>query len=207
VITVVLLTVPPVRAAVLEFLQVGHSYHLRSAHTYADTGASATIPAHAGSFLNPADLVTLLELAGETTLELAREQAGFALRLPTYPSDLGPPDHVFLQDMDGAMAVFVWMSPEDPTLVSLNLFQIASGSWAGEKMALNTVQHTRVNGQAALWLEGPYPLRLHNGTLEMRRIVATHALVWEEDGITYRLEGDLSLAEAIRIAESLTTLP
>ncbi len=37
----------------------------------------------------------------------------------------------------------------------------------------------------------------------MRHLVEGHVLVWVEDEITYRLETDLNLEEAIRIAELL----
>jgi len=33
--------------------------------------------------------------------------------------------------------------------------------------------------------------------------VTSPVLIWQQDGITYRLEGDLTLDEARRIAESL----
>jgi hypothetical protein len=48
---------------------------------------------------------------------------------------------------------------------------------------------------------------LFNGDLQYRRMIDGQVLIWEGDGITYRLETDLSLEEAIRIAESLEPLP
>jgi hypothetical protein len=38
---------------------------------------------------------------------------------------------------------------------------------------------------------------------DQRRLVSGHVLIWEEDGLTYRLETDLSMEEAVAIAESL----
>jgi hypothetical protein len=37
----------------------------------------------------------------------------------------------------------------------------------------------------------------------MRRLVEGNTLIWEANGITYRLESHLSLEDALRIAESL----
>jgi hypothetical protein len=39
--------------------------------------------------------------------------------------------------------------------------------------------------------------------MDMRRLVEGNVLVWEQDGLTYRLETKLSLSEAVKIAESL----
>ena len=60
-----------------------------------------------------------------------------------------------------------------------------------------------VNGQRAIWTVGPYPLRLYNGDIEFTRLIKGHVLIWQEGDITYRLETDLSLEEAVKIAESL----
>jgi hypothetical protein len=38
-------------------------------------------------------------------------------------------------------------------------------------------------------------------------LVKSNVLVWMDDGITYRLETEESLGEAIRIAESLQMMP
>jgi hypothetical protein len=37
----------------------------------------------------------------------------------------------------------------------------------------------------------------------MRRLVEGNVLIWFENGLTYRLESDLSLEETVRVAESL----
>jgi hypothetical protein len=65
------------------------------------------------------------------------------------------------------------------------------------------IQETSVNDQRALWAVGPYPLRLYNGDLQFRRLIDGHVLIWADGDITYRLETDLGLEEAITIAESL----
>ena len=44
---------------------------------------------------------------------------------------------------------------------------------------------------------------MRNGDIQFTRMIDGHVLIWEENKITYRLETDLELDEAIRIAESL----
>jgi hypothetical protein len=71
------------------------------------------------------------------------------------------------------------------------------------KIEPTVLAETDVNGHPAIWLEGPYPLEVRRGDLEWMRVVAGHSLVWERDGITYRLESLLTLDESRRIAESM----
>ena len=54
---------------------------------------------------------------------------------------------------------------------------------------------------AQIWAVGPYPLRLYNGDLEFTRLIDGHVLIWEDEDLTYPLETDLPLEEAIRVAE------
>lgn len=210
-----LMSVPPVRAAILEFLQIGAiRIFLVSPSPTPTPDSSTSIKPPASTPLPtlhltpiPTDIVSLLDLAGETTMDEAVQRAGFDLHIPTYPDDLRMPQHVFLQDMDGAVVAFVWIEPAQSEEVRLSLFQIGPGSWAGEKGIPQVVEATRVNGQSALWTQGPYPLVLRNGSLEFRRLVNGNVLIWSADGITYRLEGIFTIDEAVKIAESLAPIP
>jgi hypothetical protein len=68
------------------------------------------------------------------------------------------------------------------------------------------VAEARVKGRRAIWTTGPYVLEVGDAQgvgLDMRRLVRGHALIWTEGALTYRLETDQDLDEAIRIAESL----
>jgi hypothetical protein len=105
------------------------------------------------------------------------------------------------------MTILAWLDPDSPDQVMISLHMIPEGSWAVEKMEPVAIEETRVNGQPAVWAVGPYPLRLYNGDLQFRRLVDGHVLIWESGGVTYRLETDVSLEEAVRIAESLEPIP
>lgn len=184
-----LLAVPQVRAAVIRALRIGAIRILE--------GEVTPRPLAAGTPLPPPP-----ELAGETTLVEAQRQAGFPVRLPAYPPDLGPPDRVYVQDMGGPVVVLVWMDRERPEQVRLALHQLGPGTF-GDKVQPPVVLQTEVDGKLAAWTEGPYLLEMRGGSVDVARLVTGHVLVWAEGGVTYRLESDLDVEEAVRIAESL----
>jgi hypothetical protein len=203
-----LMLIPPARAAILEFIQIGIVRIFRGPPTppvLPDEGSPSTmIPLTATPGPTSQPLIPILEsLAGEMTLEQARNAVTFPILLPSYPSDLGQPDRIFVQDAEGNMAILVWLDPKNPEKVRMSLHFIPRGSWAIEKADPAMIQETRVNGQRAIWAVGPYPLRLYNGDLQFTRLIDGHVLIWEEKDLTYRLETDLALEEAIKIAESL----
>jgi len=204
-----LMLIPPARAAIIEFIQIGIVRIFRNTATPPPTpfeGAPSTmIPITATPESTSQPLIPLLEsLAGEMTLEEAQQTLDFPIRLPSYPSKLGNPDRVFVQDADGEMAILVWVGlRQQSEQILMSLHFIPRGSWAIDKADPVVIQETSVNGQRAIWAVGPYPLRLYNGDLQFRRLIDGHVLIWEEENITYRLETDLGLEEAIKIAESL----
>jgi hypothetical protein len=210
-----LLAIPRVRAALLDFLQIGvvrvqieptATATLEAvAPTGPASGAATPRPPAATPIPTRTPLASVLDLAGATTLEDARARFPHPLRLPAYPPDLGPPDHVFFQDLDGDAVVLVWLDPADPQRVRLSLDYLAAPFMAtkGIDTASTTVENTTVNGQAALWLEGQYVLQGRNGQYELTRLVKGHVLIWAEGEVTYRLESDLRLDEAVKVAESL----
>lgn len=211
-----LLSVPAVRAAVIEFLQIGAIRIILPERTSTPTPTLSIAPMPERTPLptqtrppspTPQDLIALDDLQGETSLEAAIQKASFTLQLPAYPAELGQPDRVFVQDMGGAMVILVWTETGNPEKAELILYEIASGSWAGEKTMLTTLARTQVNGQEAAWAEGPYMLNLANGNTDMRRLIAGHVLIWVENGVTYRLESNLEIDKAIKIAESLQPIP
>lgn len=155
-----------------------------------------------GPHISPTPLTSVLNLAGRTSLAQARAQATFPIRLPTYPANLGQPDYVFLQDLDGAAVVLVWVDHDHPDQARLSLSELSSGIFV-YKFTAQPIEVTAVHGQKALWTTGPYMVELQDGSYDTRRFVTGHALIWTEGSITYRLETSGSLGEAVRIAESL----
>ena len=204
-----LMIIPPVRAAVLEFIQIGIVRIFRAEPAPAPQQIPSTMtPLTATPARTMPSLIPMLEeIAGETTLPDAQLVTEYPILLPTYPPDLGQPDRVFVQDADGPMTILVWMDAEQPDQVRMSLHFIPRGSWAIEKLAPVAVEETSVNGSRAVWAVGPYPIRLENGDMQVIRLVNGHVLIWEQGGITHRLESNLSMEEAIEAAESLEPIP
>jgi hypothetical protein len=61
------------------------------------------------------------------------------------------------------------------------------------------VGQVRVGGRPALWFPGPHVVV----ELYHQPRLTGSALVWERDGLTFRLEGRLTLDQALRIANSV----
>ena len=206
-----LMLIPPVRAAVIEFFQVGVvRIFPPTATPDAQTLPGTATPAIKGTpTAQLPSLLPLLEsITGQISLEEAQQTVDYPLLLPTYPADLGLPDRVYVQEAEGHMTIFVWMDPGQPDRVLMSLHFIPETSWAIKKMGPRLIQETTVNGQYAVWAEGTYPVLIRDGSqVEHVRLVDGHVLIWDVDGLTYRLESDLDMDEAIQVAESLAPIP
>jgi hypothetical protein len=204
-----LMFIPTVRAAVLEFIQVGVVRIFRGEPGPAPQETPSTrMPVTAIPAPTQASLLPLLEqMSGETTLQDAEQMTEYPILLPTYPAGLGEPDRVFVQNAEGPMTILVWMDPQQPDQVKMSLHFIPEGSWAVEKFSPQAIGETKVNGRPAVWAVGPYPILLQYGDMRISRLVDGHVLIWEDKGVTYRLETDLSMEEAVSIAESLKPIP
>jgi len=203
-----LMLIPPARAAIIEFIQIGVVRIFRSEPTPLAPPnqeiPSTMVPVTATPAPTSQPLIPILEsLAGEMTLEEAQKAVNYPIRLPSYPPDLGQPDRIFVQEAKGKMTILVWIDPQQPDQVLMSLHIVPPGSWAIDKMDPALVQETTVNGQRAIWAVGPYPLRLSNGDLQYMRLIEGHVLIWADHDMTYRLETNLSLEETLKIAESL----
>jgi Domain of unknown function (DUF4367) len=206
-----LMLIPPARAAILEFIQIGVIRIFRAEPTpivTTEPSSSIQSPVTATPALTPQILIPWLEtIAGEVTLEEAQASVGYPVLLPALPADLGQPDRVFVQDADGPMTFLIWFDPVEPDEILMSLHFLPPDSWAIKKVEPVVIQETTVNGNYAVWTVGPYPMRYKSGDLEYRRMIDGHVLIWTDGNITYRLETDLSLEEAIKIAESLEPIP
>ncbi|MCT2581688.1 hypothetical protein [Actinophytocola gossypii] len=170
---------PQVRAAVLDLLRVGA---VQLTHQ-PPPEASRTVP-----------------LPGErtVTLDQARDLADFPLKTPAILGDPhqvrvagGTPPRVVTLHHEG-----VRVDQIDGTLDPLFL----KFSHTADAVP------TRVGDAYALWLPRPHAVRYLDPDghphEEPARLAAT-TLIWQADGITYRVEGDLTRADAVRLAESL----
>ena len=213
-----LMLVPPARAAILDFIQIGVVRIFRGPNppsAPAPTAGANSPILQAPLTATPAATMpaatatqsSLPDFAGETTLADAQTSIKFRILLPSYPADLGMPDHVYLQNPGDSMLILVWLDQAQGGRVRMSLQEIAPGSWAIGKFNPPVLEEVLVNGKQAAWTEGPYMVEMKNGNYEDRRLIIGHVLIWEQGHITYRLETDLPVDEAIKVAESLKPAP
>ena len=173
---------PTVRAAVYDLLRVG------GVEIHENEKAPAP----------PTSVEPALPGERDVSLAQAREAAPFPLRLP---SRLGDPDNVRL--IDG----------NPPRVVSMAFGAVRVDQFDGgldpmfSKFASATdISHVTVDGGPGIWVGRPHVVIYNDrdGTLhEETARLAGSTLIWEKNGITYRVEGDLTQSEAIAIADSL----
>ena len=199
-----LMAVPQVRAAVLEVLHIGavRIFLEEPAPSMPQATATATPQLQMPAAV-PATTPWTAGLGEATTLVDAAGQAGFPLRLPTYPPDAGPPDQVYMANTSGPVVVLYWQEPDAPERLRFALFEIAPGAFFA-KGEPQTFETTDVNGNRALWITGAHEIYDLTRSGGMSRIVEANVLIWEEDQVTFRLETWLDMDEALRIAKSLS---
>jgi hypothetical protein len=196
------LWISPVRAQILDWFRIGSVkiFLIEPTPTPTDTISTGT-PA---PIITPTFLESILDLAGETTLQAARQKADFIISLPAYPADLNDPDRVFVQQFGGTVVTLVWLDPTQPEKVRLTLSETNSAKAVFEKIEPASLQETRVNDNPAIWVDSDYLLITRDGEATFTRMIDQgQTLIWTNGEITYRLETEEDLETALRIAESM----
>jgi hypothetical protein len=188
-------------------------------------GAVAAIGIATGGLrliFNPESLPALPSLPNQpgigqqVTLDDARSQVGFALRVPNLAL-LGDPNQVYVMEppVGGAVTLVYGERPGYPLQpgraygLVITQFRADIDPEYFEKLITQEVSVTSatVNGHAAYWVAGGEHFFFYrdasgqvvNTTLRL----AGDTLIWEEDGVTHRVEGAPSLSAAVVVAESL----
>jgi hypothetical protein len=137
-----------------------------------------------------------------------------------FPAVLGRPDEVyvrFLPHVGNEIFLVYGVRPGLPQTTATGLGLLMSMTRAQidrefvRKISLvSNVQFLRVNGRPGFWIEGTHAVAYVDS---MGRVVqdslrlAGNVLIWQDRGITLRMESALSLADALRLAESMPSLP
>ncbi|MFN2190873.1 MAG: hypothetical protein ACK2UG_00840 [Candidatus Promineifilaceae bacterium] len=136
--------------------------------------------------------------------EISLEEAAnlFTPGDPPFPPALGEPQAVYTTNLVGSVAVvnYYWLPTSERPQILLTQIEIPQ---MGMKWAAGE-QYTslEIDGRPAAWIEGPHLFDLSQGSGDSTIRTATNVLIWSDGTVTYRLEGDLSQAEALQIAES-----
>lgn len=195
VLIAVVMAVPPARSAVLEWIGISSVQIERREPR----------PSRFGADLN---------LGRPVTLEQARRRAGFPVGVP---AALGEPDAVYFSPDPAARTRVDFVYRPRPGLprasttgAGLLVTQLrASAEPAIQKTigASATLERLRVDGDPAYFISGSEHgfAYLAEGSMafEPQRLAGNTLLVDRADGVLLRVEGELSRAEAIRIAASV----
>jgi len=195
--TASLLAFPGVRTAVADFLGIGG--------VRIDTGGPVPTPA------------AELDLGEEVSLARARDRVSFEVLVP---DALGRPDSVWLDTrvIGGQVALAYESSPGLPAAPGTNLGALVTQFPDAEVAATalkkvtgsrsgTTFEPVMVDGEQGFWVSGePHVIAYLEPDGDVRNEtvrLAGNVLLWESNGVTYRIESTLSQAEALAIAESL----
>jgi hypothetical protein len=136
-------------------------------------------------------------------------------------SDLGAPDSIFYnEERLGGQISLVWAPrpnlPETAEsgigmLISSFRGSLDSSTYAKElDPSRNLLLDVEVRGRPGFWIEGEPHVFLFenpNGGIEFESIrLAGNVLLWEENGVTMRIESALPREDVLRIAETLSPL-
>jgi hypothetical protein len=199
VLAVAAVAYPPTRDGIARFL------HLRG-----------VIIQHTTTLPSPTPSATPTDTLGPgvvVTLEQARAAANFQVRVPAKPADAPT---IRLSRTDSQPVVSLTYAPTDAlpdphhlgvgllvTEFRGDLIPEFLGKFVGPD---TTVEDVSVDGVAGFWLGGaPHEIFVHgpNGDRPETLRLAENTLVWERNGVTYRIESALPKADALRIAASL----
>ena len=204
------ISVPPAAASVSTAPAGGQS---ATPAAGASTGATGVTAAPAGTPPVSAQLGATLGLGAPLTLEQVRDRFGGS---PLVPAELGVTDGVFLSN--GVLSLVY--APRDalPPVAQANgvgllltEFRAAldTNMVLGKGVGPNTrVQEVRINGNRGFWIDGAPHLFFRESptSASMRDVpprLAGNTLLWEQAGVTLRLESALTQAAATRIAETV----
>jgi hypothetical protein len=182
-----------------------------------DIGAAsiAVIPGRPTAL--PTATVTGGDLGRPVTIEEAASIAGFR---PGLPGALGPPDRTWVDrarvDFPPAQPVarvaLAWRPRPDLPRIPGSRFGAILMAFEGESTAISKTLSEQtdrsgeaiVDGRTGFWTTGPHELDLlapGGGTSTF--LVRGTVVVWQAEGLTYRLETSLSREAAIRLADGV----
>jgi hypothetical protein len=173
----------------------------------------------------PVPDVSALQLGREVTLEEASAAVPFPVSVPTLADYASPPAVYLLGSGDRAMVSFVY--PPTPDLPetstpgvgalltqfpgSTNRNFIRKGLYSDDGELATSLEIISVAGSDGFWIAGaPHTFFLACDAVggeecrEERYRLAGNVLLWEADGVVFRLESDLSREASLILAESVS---
>lgn len=139
----------------------------------------------------------------------AERAAGFHIAIP---ADLGAPAEIRLRRQPTVIVTLVYSpgagvppSAVDPAVGLLVTEYRGSGDTTFVRKLVGPdtrIVQVTVNGAAGVWLEGsPHQMFVAGQPDDLR--LATNTLLWEANGLTYRIEATISEGDALRLAGTM----
>jgi hypothetical protein len=153
--------------------------------------------------LPPAGTPSPLPAQRPAALVEAQRKVRFPIRLPAL---LGQPEQVLVADADGTGGHRVATLLYRGGTLRVDAFDGRLDPVFQKQAAGADVEWTQVHGGFAIWIGRPHTLAYvdRSGTVRVETArLAAATLIWEEAGVSYRLEGDLTRDEAVAIAGSM----
>jgi hypothetical protein len=181
------LAVPPVRAALLDLIGIGGVTIERVDELPEITPSSD------------------LRLGEEVTLAEARSRTDFAIKVPD-PAEWGEPDAIFLSAAVPGGRVSLLYGSQQRVRLLVTEFRGQTEPALVKKMAGSGtfIEFLLVEGAPGYWVTGdPHAVVFRDENGEIREDLfrlAGNVLIWVEDGVTYRIEGDFGRQAALEIA-------
>jgi hypothetical protein len=169
----------------------------------------------------PSQIGAPLLLGRQVTLDEAQAAVDFPVRVPTV-AGFNLPDEIYLLDqVKGAMVSFVYpaapgLPASDETGVGALLTQFRGEADRGliekglpdDGAQATNLDAVAVSGEPGFWISGAphgfFFVCYDAGECRQERYrLAGNVLLWEQDGVTLRLESALTLEDALAIAESV----
>jgi hypothetical protein len=132
-------------------------------------------------------------LGDRTTLSGAARIAGFA---PRVPARLGPPDRVFVRQ-----DIVTLVYDHERLLLAQARGGLQPGVLQKVLAVAASARRVRVAASPGIFVADPHDYRWSDATGPLIR--SGPALIWERRGLVLRLEGERSLRDALRVAESV----
>lgn len=177
-----LVAVPQVRAAIVELFRIG------------------------GVVVNQApgpSLPATPTLPQQPVADLAEAERLTGLRVVA-PELLGPPDQILV--IEGRVVSLVYRVTAGRPAIRFDQFNGGLEPAFEKHMLIRELRQVPIGGSAGWWVPGPHEVVYVDASGQPHREsarLAAATLIWERDGVTFRLEGELDLERSAAIAGSV----